>query len=336
MAERDRKYKYHRPRNPREHLEAIYEELSASREVEWNPSVDTLKDNVAAVLAHMKKTEARRKGDKENEALSIDWALGAVAFLALVFLCNGYVGANDWTWLDDHRFAVRLWGLAFAALFVGLSIERSSFFKSLWAFGFTKLVASIAVSALVVFSTGKASSLINSVFPVDASALPYTRAIAAGLLAFQYSYPLLLVVALFALAHGLRAVEWIRSKFPGGDPYKLPPLHSIAFLVLSVIVLMVMYRWTAVDFSKEAWPGKIYRLAHVLDFDGKYQCANVDDGLSVIFLGPDQARVMVDISNAQTDDLESFVDGHISSRVHIPKEFPIVPCLVKQVNTQAN
>lgn len=323
----DRKYRFKQPTKPLEHLEALYEELSLSP-VEANnfrPTA-TLKDHVAAVLAYLQQSELRRKDEKDDESNSVDWALGAVAILSTIFLFNGALGSKDWAWLDNHRFAIRLWGVAFAALFVGLSIERSSFFKSLWTFGFTKLVASIAVSALIVFSTGKASSLINGVFPVDASALPYTRTIVAGLLAFQYSYPLLIVIAIFAALHGLNALQWLRSKFSNDDSYELPPLQSIAFLILSIVILFISTRWVNNDFSEEGWSAKVYRLAHVLDFDANYQCANVPVGLSVIFLGPDHSRVLVDLSNAQTNDIESFVDGSISRRVVVPRQFYIVPC----------
>lgn len=329
----ERKYRYKKPQGSDEHLEAIYEELSLSpaKNDRYRPT-ETLKDRIDALLDHARRAESRRKDEKEEESSSVDWALGALGVLSLIFLFNGVLGSGNWNWLDNHRFAIRLWGIAFAALFVGLSIERSSFFKSLWTFGFTKLVASVAVSALIVFSTGKASSLINGVFLIDASALPYTRAVVAGLLAFQYSYPLLMVVAVFAVVHALNAVTWIRSRTSENYKYEGPPLQSMLFLGLSLVVLFVLTKWDSADFSDEAWPPKIYRLAHILDFDSKYQCSNIKNGFSVVFLGPDQSRVMVDVGNAQTDNLESFVDGNISSQVAVPQQFYILPCeLIKPV-----
>jgi hypothetical protein len=321
------KYRYEKPKNVDQYLEAVYEELSLSpRENGRYRSNETLKDHVAALLDHAKSTEWQRKNEKETESYAVTWALGALAALTAMFLANGFVKSGDWTWLDHHRFTMRLWGITFAAVFVGVSIERSSFFKSVWAFGFTKLVASLAVSALIIFSTGKASSLINSVFSVDASALPFTRAIVAGLLAFQYSYPLLIVVAVFAILHALHAVEWISLKFSGKGEYKAPPLQSIAFLSLSLVILFSFTRWVNKDFSDEMWPAKVYRLAHVLDFNSKYECVNLRKGLSVVFLGAEQARVLVDMNKAQTNDMESFVDGSISSDVEVPQQFYVVPC----------
>lgn len=70
----------------------------------------------------------------------------------------------------------------------------------------------------------------------------------------------------------------------------------------------------------------MHRLAHALDFNSKYECKNLRKGLSVVFLGPDQARVLVDTRAAKTDDLESFVDRKLSNQVEVTKQFYVLPC----------
>jgi hypothetical protein len=322
----ERKYQFRKPSGPDQHLEALYEELSLSpKRGDYRP-VETVKDKVDALLDHAKTVRRERKQEKESDSYAVTWAIGALAFVSLIFLFNGYAGSGDWEWLNNHRFAIRLWGIVFAAVVVGVSIEQSSFFKSLWAFGFTKLVASIAASAVIVFSTGKASSLINAVFSVDASALPFTRAIVTGLLVFQYAYPLLLVVVFFAILHALKAADWISVKFFGKGTYESPPLQSMLFLVLSIVILAFSARWTNADFSDAVWPQKIYRLAHILDFNSQHECKNLPKDISVVFLGPEQARVLVDISSPNTDDMESFVDGTRSGLISVPKKFQVLPC----------
>ncbi|WP_144030103.1 MULTISPECIES: hypothetical protein [unclassified Burkholderia] len=283
-----------------------------------------MKDHVAELLREARRAKQQRENEKEAEERDKSWAVGAVAVLAVVLLLVGM--SRQGSWLDEYLFSIRLWATGFAAVFLGVSIERSSFFTRLWAYGFTKLTASIAVSALVVFSTGKASSLINGVFPVDASALPFTRAIVAGLLAFEYAYPLFLVVALFAAVHALVLFGWVRLKLSGEGRYDGPPVLSVAFLVLSAFVLASYAKWVHKDFSDEAWPAKVYRLAHLLDFDAKYECTNIPKGLSVVFLGPDHARVLLDPNAPQTEDIESFVDARISGQTDIPQQFPVLPC----------
>ncbi|WP_059933424.1 hypothetical protein [Burkholderia ubonensis] len=321
----ERKYRFDRPRNPRQHLEALYEELSFS-ERGYNDSrrTETLKDHVGELLNEARRAKRQREYEKEAEERDKSWAVGTLAVLAAVLMFVGM--SRQGSWLDDYLFAIRLWAIGFAVVFVGVSIERSSFFTRLWAYGFTKLTASIAVSAVVVFSTGKASSLINGVFPVDASALPFTRAIVAGLLAFEYAYPLLLVVAVFAAIHALVLFGWVKLKLSGEGEYDGPPIQSVAFLLLSAVVLVSYAKWVNKDFSNEAWPAKVYRLAHLLDFDAKYECTNIPKGFSVVFLGPDHARVLLDQNSPQTEDMESFLGAGTSGQTDIPQRFHVLSC----------
>lgn len=319
----ERKYQYKKPKKADEHIEALYEELSLSS---FDVSGKTLKDYVRELVTEMRRLEWRRTTDKKGASYRVSCALGGLAILAIISLALSFGKPSGWAWLDDSRFMIQLWGIAFSIIFVGVSIERSSFFNSLWKFGFTKLVASIAISALVVFSTGKASLLINEVFPVDASALPFTRAIVAGLLAFQYSYSLLVVVGVFAFLHMLMIVGWIRWQFSEKTNYEDMPILSMATLFLSLVILLIFTKWVNKDFSTEMWPAKIYRLAHALDFNSRYECRNLPKGVSVIFLGPDQSRVLVDINNIKTSDLESFVNKHKSNQVSVSQRYFILPC----------
>lgn len=325
MAER--KFKYAEPKNTEERIEAIYEEFCSTPSTIDRKPLETLKDHVVALLAHAKQVEWRRKLDGESDDYSIQFTLLTLAVVATIFLWQGGASdPSDWEWLDNHRFALRLWGIAFAAVYIGVSIERSSLFKKLWDFGFTKVVASVAISALLIFSTGKASSLINSVFGVDASVFPFTRAFIAGMLAFQYSSPLLIVVAVFAIFHAFDVVGYVKSKFSSAYAYDFPPWHSIAFLVLAIIVLFVSWQWINRDFSEAQLPAKIYRLAHLLDFNSRHSCVNIKEGVNVVFVGSDHSKVLVDMSGVQTENIESFVDQKISGNIAIPKKFFYLPC----------
>lgn len=307
-------------------MEAIYEQLSASPASSSGQHRTTLKDHVEALLQQSQSLQRARAWDAADESSAINSALGWLFALALVFLIFGVFGTSDWKWLDEQRFVIRLWGIAFAAVYVGISVERSSFFRRLWVFNFTKLIATIALSGLIIFSSGKASGLINSVFAIDASALPFTRAFVTGLLVFQYAYPLLIVVALFAAAHTLNFLGWIKNKREPTDNYKSPPFNSILFSVLGVAVLLFSSHWVNRDFGADAWKAKIYRLAHALDFNSRHSCANVPADRAVIYLGSNQTRVLVDTATAQTDDMESFIDARRSQRIEIPTRFAILPC----------
>jgi hypothetical protein len=126
----DRKYKYQKPKNTDERVEAIYEEFIASNSTNDNSKVETLKDYLAASLLHSKKIEWGKQREKEAASDSINVALSILAVVAFGFLWLGWwVNSNDWDWLKNHRFALRLWGVAFAAVYIGVSIERTSLFS---------------------------------------------------------------------------------------------------------------------------------------------------------------------------------------------------------------
>lgn len=320
MAER--RFQHAEPRNTDERIEAIYEEFcSTSRQINIT-GVNTIKDHLAALLSAIRKTESNRELENELETYSMGHALGTLGFISLVLLLVGYRGSEDIEWVQRHQFTFLLWGIAVGAVFVGVSIERSSLVRKIWSFGFTKIVASLAVSALLIFSSGKASTLINSVFGVDASALPYTRAYMAGLLAFQYVSPLLAIVAVFALAHALDVIGYIKSK----AEYQLPPWNSFAFLAIAVAVLLFSWRWLYKDFAPTALPEKAYRLAHMLDFNARNTCANLPPSVNVVYLGSDHSRVLVDPNSVETKDVQSFINSD-QSDIKIPTTFGFYSCM---------
>lgn len=324
----DLKYRYNQPKGQEELLEAIYEELSVSPDRRRNPFfASTLKDYLASLVEHTKELERERQFGKEFASQAITHAMGLLAVISFLLLIVGIQRDGDWEWLNHNRFTMWLWGLGFGAVFIGISIERSSFFQHIWSFWFTKVVASLALSGLIIFSTGKASSLINGVFSVDAAAFPLTRTVVTGLLAFQYAYPLLItLIVIFTLLHGLDAFGWIKARLSTSGSYRLPPLHSMGFLVISLILLPFFSRLTSYDFSNDVWPMKVYRLAHTLDFNQKYECGNLRKGLWVVFLGPDQSRVLVDMSNVETNDMKSFLYGSRENDITVPERFYVLSC----------
>jgi hypothetical protein len=335
----ERKYRFQRPRDHEQRVEAVYEELSLSplEENGRNRPMETMKDHLVGILAQLKQTEFQRKIDEESRSYDVTWAQGMLAVLAIGCLCInilGTTGGDDW--LDQHLFSIRLWGVCFAAIFLGVSIERTSFFRVLWSFGVTKLVTSVALSALIVFSTGKASGALNALFPVDASALPFTRAIVAGIFAFKYAYPLMGVVGIFAVVHGIHAAVWIKRRLTGQEEYGSTPLMSMAFLVLSLVVFGYVSRWMSRDFSEDAMPSKVYRLAHLLDFNAKYECVNLPKGRSVVFVGSDHTKVLFDGGSVETNDIETFVDVEKSRDIVIPERFYVVACEVPRMESAIN
>jgi hypothetical protein len=325
----EKKFKYQTPKNAEERIEAIYDELSSTNNNNSNRKIESLKDYVVALLNHSQHAERKREQRIDDGYFSIQLSLYSLAALSLGLLWFSSGNYQDWQWLANHTFSLGLWGIVFAVIFVGVSIERSSFFEHLWKYSFTKIVSSVAFSALVVFSTGKASSLINAIFGVDSSAFPFARAFTAGLLVFQYLSPAMFIVAIFALVHAVSVFGYVKLKLSAGYVHENPPWHAIVFLLLAIVVLWFSWKWINRDFSESKYPAKIYRLAHLLDFNSKHLCANIAENANVVFVGSDHSKVLVDLNIVQTNDIKAFIEGDVSDGLVDRRRLAYLPCQFK-------
>lgn len=319
----ERKYRYKKAKNTKEHIEAIYEDLTYSSKEGYYKN-KTLKDYLSDILSILNSSKAEHERKILSEEFSIDSSLTLLAFISFFIICLAREG-NEWSWFSNYQYSVKLFGIILSFIYIGISIERTSFFKTIWKFGFTKFIISITISALIVFCTSKASEFINIVFNVDASVFPYTRAYMTGLLVFQYTSPFLIIIALFSILHSLNIWQYIQYQRKKRDNYEEPPISSIIFLILSIIFLYFSYQWVNYDFSEAEYPHKVYRLAHNLDFNSKHPCSNIDENTRVIFLDSQYNKVLIDENSVQTKNLESFVNKD-KSYVFIPNKFKIVSC----------
>lgn len=320
-----RKFKFARPKNAEERAEAAYEEIAETSGNDRNLHLDTLKDYVIALHKEFVQWRHERQDERNAPQTAEYWALCLLAVLAigLLFLSGTQ---SDYSWLEKHRFLIRMLGIVLAGIYVGVSIERSSFFEKLWRFGFVKFVASIVFSTIVVISTAKASIAINGVFGIDAGAFPFTRTIVAGIMFFNYISPMMLwLVGLFVLGHALIAYGWFKSKL-SDDDYSLAPVPSFFFLLLALIFLGVAHFWLHRDFDSKNLPEKIYRLAHELDFSPKHQCAGLPQGIAVVFIGTNQSKVLFDRRSIGIENIESFVRQAPIGIEMVPDRFQVMPC----------
>ncbi len=317
---RELKFRYKKPSSKEENLEAIYEELSEN-EIS-NSNNRTLKTHVYEIVKRLREADWERKRELEKDDSDISWAMGFLAFIALILIISGFRPDRDFNWLQQNSFSIKIWGIALATLYIGVSIEKFSVFRSLWQFSFTKLVTSISISGLIVFSTGKAAGAINSVFGVDASAFPFTLTFTSSLVFFHYILPFLALVGFFAAIYALDAFGWVKSLRYKEMSYNLPPVHSFAFPILASVVLVVFWGWSKNDLGEKKLPSKIYKLAHLLDFNSKNECANIKSGVPIVFLGSSQTAVLVDVHSSNINNLKSFFEKD----VEVPNTFYRLEC----------
>ncbi len=324
------KYWYQIPNNKDECIEAVALEMRHSGPRSHHGLPRTVKDLLADLLDLGKSMAFKLESAGDQKRLAEVSALYFLAGVCGLLLWHGSgVSKTDFTWLEENRFMLRAWGLGLAVVFVGVNIERSTFFAPVWRHSVAKFAASVGLSALVVYSTALASSLINGVFGVDAAALPFTRALLAGWISFVHiARPLVFVVGLFALVQAVVLVAYCKDKWaPDRDtPPPSFPWHSLGVLVLSITVIVSLDTWLNKSLAASQLPAKIFQMARVLDFNARHTCANVDPRAAVVFIGPEQSKVLVDASRSSPPNLEHFISQPAAEYEAPPQQFQVIQC----------
>ncbi|WP_379059108.1 hypothetical protein V6M93_01410 [Pectobacterium brasiliense] len=236
---------------------------------------------------------------------------------------------SDIDWVREHTLSFRLWGVALCAIFVGVSLERSSLVSSLWRFTVTKVLLSIVLSGLVIYARGQAGIHVNAVFHVDASALPITLLFTTGLMVFKLLLPFIIVVAaIMFLVNSFFMAAWFKNKFGGGDS-ELPLLQPVLCVLVSSVLLYHGWLWPSDQLSDTRVSEKIYLLAHALDFNDSHQCANVPADRPVVFLGNVQDAVLVAPYQLEDFDFATFFEAS----VNVPHQFMRMRCEYKPAQT---
>lgn len=307
--------------NVDDQISLIRNELTSSDINERYSRDRTLKSYIHNISKKINDYLSHQEQLKSNEQYNISWALGILSFVAICLLTNSSQAEPDFNWIRDNQLSLKIWGVALAAIYIGASLERSNFIKCLWGFSTVKIIVSISFSGVVVYSTGKASGAINSIFGVDATAFPVTYTFTTAIIVFHIIAPFLFFISLGAILHVFNAIQWIRSKWKG-ETYELPPYHSFVFPILACVLMFNGWSWSSNELGEESLPGKVYMMAHALDFNSNHECSKLKKGIPVVFLGPAQNDILVDAYKVKEMDFGTF----FNARIDVPEQFYRIKC----------
>lgn len=308
------------------HIEDIHRELAGDGRDLSDSSPKTIKFYVrnlhTYVIDHLRALERQRDAESYGLTGSVV-LLGCVGFLLAVMRA----ASSDIEWIAQHTLALRLWAVALSTIFVGISLERSTFVRSLWQFSITKLLLSLILSGVVFYARGKAAGFVNGVFHVDAGAFPITLALTTGIVLFKMLVPFAMAVAIVSgLAHCLSIAGWLyEKKRHGSQLVASPPLFSLLFVAVSGVILHFGSTWSAGELSDERIPERVYLMAHALDFNYTHECANVGAAQPVVFLGNTQESVLVAPFALEDFDFAEFFEASVA----IPSHFARAKCEYK-------
>lgn len=325
------KFFYQEPRRPQEHIEAISFQLRGTvKGGKANTRPATIQDHLSELVSLAR--EAAWQGKREPLMIQIAETTSLYALAIICGLLTWYGSAHaasGWGWLDEHRFALKTWGVALSTVFVGIHIERTGLANVVWRSGATKFLASIGLSALVIYSAGKAASVVNGVFSIDAAALPYTRALLTGWIAFTHlAWPLMLIVGAIAGWHLIIVLAYFWHGASPSDDEASPTFswHSLGVVIMTAVVFGNIGVWLFRTLDNAQLPTKVYQLARILDFNGKHTCVNLRPEVSVVFIGPEQNKVLLDSNSQTTPGLEEFFGREASWWQSPPAGFAVTDC----------
>ena len=304
-----------------QHLETISQELQGGEHDLGKDRQRSLKYYVRDIHLQLAKWLSVQGYAEDQRRYELSWALGFIGVLGVI-LAITRSATSDFDWVREHTVAFRLWAVVFCTIFIGVSFERSGVIRALWSFASTKFLVSVILSGVVLYSRGSAAAYVNSVFHVDASALPITLVFTTGLLIMKLVLPFILTIALLlSLAHGFIGAGWIKGKLAGEAAHE-PPLYSVLAFFVSGVILYFGWSWSHDQIADSRVPEKVYLMAHALDFNYAHECANVAADQPVVFLGAGQEAVLVAPYKLPNFDFAEFFVGP----VEVPTNFVRVRC----------
>jgi hypothetical protein len=250
----------------------------------------------------IEKSEKEILLEKESEAKA--FATGIIGTLSLIILFFGPQLLSEFEATRQHQLVPTYVGLLGMLLFIGMFFENSDTFQFLWKYKSMKLFSTIAISYVLIISGAKAASVINTVFNVDGSYLPYTMALLTPvtfILTLKWVFYCIGVWSVFVL---IGVVSEYR--FSGDVKW-----NSICFIVSSLFLTAFLYFQSSGSLSENGLKIKAYKLGHQFDFSNSFDCSSLEKhkkettNTSVLFLTPDHNQV---ISDGKLNIDESFQD----------------------------
>ncbi|EBE3721555.1 hypothetical protein B4R02_21770 [Salmonella enterica] len=270
------------------------------------------------------------KSESENKEYDEQWnssvALNTLAIVAILIFIFSTSNNSDSEFIETLKLPAYIISIMLSTIWFGINIERTLIFKELWRFKTAKIILSLSFTGLIVYCTAEASAIINDVFNIDPSFFPFTRSFLVAYLFFKkisILVYLLVIVSFFCI---INIISYFKSKWDGNNDIKFP-IGALIHIFFTCIFSYFALGWVYSNFNDDVLNKKVYSLAHQLDFNKKNPCSNLQGvEVSVIFLGPNQDKVLVDFNKEEMLTASSFLEG-IYWYTYDKNELKILQCL---------
>lgn len=270
------------------------------------------------------KQESENK--KYNEQWSTSVALNILAFIAMLIFIFSTSKSSDSEFIETLKLPAYIISIMLSTMWIGINIERTLIFKELWRFKTAKIILSLSFTGLIVYCTAEASSIINDVFNIDSSFFPFTRSFLVAYLFFKKISILVYLLAIIGVFCIVNIISYFKSKWDGNSDFEFP-FGALLYIFFTCVFSYFSLGWVDTNFNGDVLNKKVYSLAHKMDFNNKNPCSNLQDlEVSVIFLGPNQDKVLVDFNKEEMLTTSSFLEG-IYWYTYDKNELKILQCL---------
>lgn len=246
--------------------------------------------------------------NQENKFKWIEIVRGAFAGLSCLMIYWGWsIDTND-SFLKSFHLSPEslfLFGIFFSILFLVSSLEK--IFSPIVELFLTKLVITLSITGLLMICMVQSSEMLNKIFSVDASLLPFSRSFLAGILFFKKIYPFsMLLMILMILYYVIQIIDVIKEAGKDGWPAYIK--YSI-FIISTIACLVFSYKFNNVYFNDKILPKKAYILAKELDFYSNEVCnlPAKSKNKKIIYMDTQYKYVLVDKTMSAEQDLWGFI-----------------------------
>ncbi|EPF0314114.1 hypothetical protein ACSN7O_004953 [Enterobacter chuandaensis] len=264
--------------------------------------------------------------DKFNKEWSSSIALNILAFVAIMIFLFSTGNRSDSDFIEELKLPAYIISIMLSTVWIGINIEKTLVFKEIWKFNTAKIILSLSFTGLIVYCTSEASAIINEVFNIDPSFFPFTRSFLVAYLFFKKISFLVYLLAIAGVVCVINILAYFKSKWDGKNEMEFS-FGALLYIFFTCMFSYFALGWVSSNFNDEVLNRKVYLLAHQLDFNKKNACSNLKDGeASVIYLGPNQDKVLVDFNNEEILTASNFLEGTYWY-ANNNKELKILPCL---------
>lgn len=310
-----------------ESIKKLVAEFDASENANYRYSNE---QSTKQIIKDIRDTALFLKREKENGKYNEQWgssvALNILAIVAILIFIFSTSNNSNSEFIETLKLPAYIISIMLSTIWIGINIERTLIFKELWRFKTAKIILSLSFTGLIVYCTAEASAIINDVFNIDPSFFPFTRSFLVAYLFFKKISILVYLLAIVGVFCIINILSYFKSKWDGNSDIEFS-FGALIYIFFTCTFSYFSLGWVGSNFNDDVLNRKIYSLAHQLDFNKKNPYSNLKDvEVSVIFLGPNQNKVLVDFNKEEMLTASSFLEG-IYWYTYDKNELKILQCL---------